>query len=50
MNRSFIRSTVVRAGLLLGATVIRTRSLVVPLAWHFAINVPLYAYIACGTG
>ena len=31
------------AGLLLGATVVRTRSLVVPLAWHIAFNVPFYA-------
>ncbi len=38
------------AGLLLGATVVRTRSLVVPLAWHIAFNVPFYAYIACTTG
>ena len=30
--------------------VIRTRSLVVPLAWHIAFNVPFYAYIACRTG
>ena len=37
-------------GLLLGATVIRTRSLVVALAWHIAFNVPFHAYIACGTG
>jgi membrane protease YdiL (CAAX protease family) len=38
------------AGLLLGATVVRTRSLVVPLAWHTAFNVPFYAYLACTTG
>lgn len=37
-------------GLLLGATVLRTRSLVVALAWHIAFNVPFYVYIACGTG
>jgi membrane protease YdiL (CAAX protease family) len=38
------------AGLLLGATVVRTRSLAVALAWHMAFNVPLYAFIACTTG
>jgi membrane protease YdiL (CAAX protease family) len=38
------------AGLLLGASVVRTRSLVVPLAWHVAFNVPLYVLIACTTG
>ena len=38
------------AGLLLGATVIRTRSLVVPLAWHIAFNVPFYVFIACTKG
>jgi membrane protease YdiL (CAAX protease family) len=37
-------------GLLLGATVVRTRSLVVPLAWHIAFNVPFYVFIACTTG
>ncbi len=37
-------------GLLLGVTVVRTRSLLVPLAWHIAFNVPFYAYIACTTG
>ena len=35
------------AGLLLGATVVRTRSLLVPLAWHVAFNVPFYVFIAC---
>jgi membrane protease YdiL (CAAX protease family) len=38
------------AGLLLGSIVVRTRSLVVPIAWHIAFNVPFYAYIACTTG
>lgn len=38
------------SGLVLGATVVRTRSLIVPLAWHVAFNVPLYAFIACTTG
>jgi membrane protease YdiL (CAAX protease family) len=38
------------AGLLLGATVVRTRSLAVPLAWHVAFNVPFYVLIACTTG
>ncbi len=38
------------AGLLLGASVVRTRSLVVPLAWHIAFNVPFYVFTACTTG
>ncbi|HYO44712.1 MAG TPA: type II CAAX endopeptidase family protein [Candidatus Limnocylindrales bacterium] len=35
------------AGMVLGATVVRTRSLVVALAWHAAFNVPLFAFLAC---
>jgi membrane protease YdiL (CAAX protease family) len=38
------------AGVILGATVVRTRSLAVALAWHAAFNVPLYAFIACRAG
>lgn len=38
------------AGLVLGATVVRTRSLVVALAWHIAFNVPFYVLLACGAG
>jgi membrane protease YdiL (CAAX protease family) len=37
-------------GVVLGATVVRTRSLGVALAWHVAFNVPFYALIACRTG
>jgi hypothetical protein len=25
----------------------RTRSLLVPIAWHVAVDLPLYAYLAC---
>ena len=35
------------AGLLAGALVVRTRSLLVPVAWHVALNVSLYALLAC---
>ena len=40
--------TVTGAGALVaGAIVIRTRSLLVPIAWHVALAVPLYAWLAC---
>jgi membrane protease YdiL (CAAX protease family) len=35
------------AGMVVGATVIRTRSLAVALAWHAAFNVPLFVFLAC---
>ena len=35
------------AGAVLGATVARTRSIGVALAWHVAFNVPFYLVIAC---
>ena len=38
------------AGLALGATVVRSRSLAVALAWHAAFNVPLYLFVACRAG
>ncbi len=38
------------AGMVLGATVVRTRTLVVALAWHAAFNVPFYVFIACRVG
>ncbi len=34
-------------GLMLGATVVRSRTLTVALAWHVAFNVPLYLVVAC---
>jgi membrane protease YdiL (CAAX protease family) len=34
-------------GLLAGLIAIRTRSLLVPIAWHVALDLPLYAYWAC---
>ena len=34
-------------GLLSGLIAIRTRSLLVPIAWHVALDLPLYAYWAC---
>jgi membrane protease YdiL (CAAX protease family) len=38
------------AGLLLGAIVIRTRSVAVVIAWHAAFNVAFYVLMACRTG
>ena len=34
-------------GLLAGAITLRTRSLWVPIAWHVALDLPLYVYLAC---
>lgn len=34
-------------GLLAGLIALRTRSLLVPIAWHVALDLPLYAYLAC---
>lgn len=34
-------------GLLAGVIALRTRSLLVPLAWHVALDLPLYVYLAC---
>ena len=34
-------------GLIAGLIAIRTRSLLVPIAWHVALDLPLYAYLAC---
>jgi hypothetical protein len=38
------------AALLLGAVVIRTRSLLVVIAWHAAFNVAFYLVVACRPG
>ena len=38
------------AGMVLGATVVRTRSLLVALAWHAAFNVPFFVFLACRAG
>ena len=38
------------AGLLLGAVVIRTRSLLVVISWHAAFNVALYLVVVCRPG
>ncbi|MEI7742809.1 MAG: CPBP family intramembrane glutamic endopeptidase, partial [Chloroflexota bacterium] len=35
------------AALVLGSLVVRTRSLLVPLAWHAAFGIGLYALLAC---
>ena len=32
---------------LAGLVAVRTRSLLVPIAWHVSLNVSLYAYLAC---
>lgn len=37
-------------GMILGATVVRTRSLAVALAWHAAFNVPFFVLVACRAG
>jgi len=34
-------------GFLAGVITIRTRSLLVPIAWHVALDLPLYVYLAC---
>ena len=34
-------------GFLAGVIAMRTRSLLVPIAWHVALDLPLYAYLAC---
>jgi membrane protease YdiL (CAAX protease family) len=35
------------AGMVLGASVVRTRTLLVALAWHAAFNVPFFVFLAC---
>jgi hypothetical protein len=35
------------AGMVLGATVVRTRTLAVAVAWHAAFNVPFFVFLAC---
>ncbi len=34
-------------GFLAGVIALQTRSLLVPIAWHIALDLPLYAYLAC---
>lgn len=34
-------------GFIAGWIAIRTRSLLIPIAWHIALDLPLYAYLAC---
>jgi membrane protease YdiL (CAAX protease family) len=34
-------------GFVAGVIALRTRSLLVPIAWHVALDLPLYAYLAC---
>jgi len=34
-------------GLIAGVVRLRTRSLLLPVAWHVALDLPLYAYLAC---
>jgi membrane protease YdiL (CAAX protease family) len=34
-------------GFVAGVITLRTRSLLVPIAWHVALDLPLYAYLAC---
>ncbi len=34
-------------GFLAGVITLRTRSLLIPIAWHVALDLPLYVYLAC---
>jgi membrane protease YdiL (CAAX protease family) len=34
-------------GFLAGLIALRTRSLLIPVAWHIALDLPLYVYLAC---
>jgi membrane protease YdiL (CAAX protease family) len=34
-------------GFIAGLITQRTRSLLIPIAWHVALDLPLYAYLAC---
>lgn len=34
-------------GFVAGLIALRTRSLLLPIAWHIALDLPLYAYLAC---
>jgi uncharacterized protein len=34
-------------GFVAGLIALRTRSLLLPIAWHVALDLPLYAYLAC---
>ena len=34
-------------GLVAGVIRLRTRSLLLPIAWHVALDLPLYVYLAC---
>jgi membrane protease YdiL (CAAX protease family) len=34
-------------GFLAGGIALRTRSLLIPIAWHVALDLPLYVYLAC---
>jgi membrane protease YdiL (CAAX protease family) len=36
-------------GFLAGVLTLQTRSLLVPIAWHVALDLPLYVYLACRT-
>jgi membrane protease YdiL (CAAX protease family) len=36
-------------GFIAGWIALRTRSLLIPIAWHVALDLPLYAYLACRT-
>ncbi len=34
-------------GFIAGLITLRTRSLLLPMLWHIALDLPLYAYLAC---
>lgn len=42
-----LMSVLALGGLVAGVITLRTRSLLIPIAWHVALDLPLYAYLAC---
>lgn len=42
-----LMATLGLGGFLAGVIALRTRSLLIPIAWHVALDLPLYAYLAC---
>jgi membrane protease YdiL (CAAX protease family) len=42
-----LMSTLGLGGFIAGWIALRTRSLLIPIAWHIALDLPLYVYLAC---
>ena len=42
-----LMATLGLGGFIAGWIALRTRSLLIPIAWHIALDLPLYAYLAC---